>query len=399
VNASAQAEGSIIGEGTGALAFSVNSPNTTPLQVVALEQPVSPGGTSSNPSGCPADSLELVSRTSRHCENSCRVAETDEAPKGIRDFVVKTAWLAWGALVALIIAGVAGAIYVAATRDPSITEQLAEIRKEAASDSARTVVNRRMDLRGTGEKAHLLVFRDDRVLSALGVRRVRFAPSDEIRIYEEVDGELRLRFRFQPEVPPSQAPYVFTLESAGDRDGNGRPEVIGAYARVAMRAFMPTPVVLSWDDARGAYALYPLLYGEPSLRRVADPGLYGRTARSRYRRPVLLEDRRTTASVRGFGAESIALAVSDGAVKLMTSYVQQAATHAARKRFEVAAWVVDLQRPRPEGFQCQVLPETEASAQRFYPTISVVGGEEGGEGPSRQSLQRLWRDQRHRFAC
>jgi len=322
------------------------------------------------------------------------MAETEEAPKGIWDFLRKTAWQVWVIVLGLLLAAGLGLVQLGGRDDASISEQLADIRKEAASDSARTVVNERMDLRGTGEQAHLLVFRDDRIFSALEGGRVQYAPSDEIRIYEKADDELERRFRFQPEVPPTtKAPYVFRLASAEDLDGNGRPEVIGAYSRVAMGAFLPIPVVLSWDEASGDYVLHALLQRAPLLRRVAHPGVFGRTARSRYGRPVLLEDRWTRASVRGFGVESFALAVSDGAVRLIASYIQKAASHAARKRFEVAAWSLDLQRPRPEGFQCHLFT---ASGRAGPPTISSAGR---GDDVRRQTLQRLWRDQRHRFAC
>jgi hypothetical protein len=118
------------------------------------------------------------------------------SPSGFRAFAAQSLWDAWGALIALIVAAVATAIYLALFGDESITEELSTIREDAAERSVRPIVNRVVDLRGSGGPSHVLVFWDTRFL---GNRAIPTFSSDQVQIYEEHGNDLEMSFSFQPE--------------------------------------------------------------------------------------------------------------------------------------------------------------------------------------------------------
>jgi hypothetical protein len=49
------------------------------------------------------------------------------------------------------------------------------------------------------------------------------------------------------------------VPTVGDLDDNGRPEIIGGWEELAMEPIWPRPVVIAWDDGKGAYRIAPLL--------------------------------------------------------------------------------------------------------------------------------------------
>jgi hypothetical protein len=328
------------------------------------------------------------------------VADKDEKPSGLRDFLKKTVGAGWAAFVGLVVIAVATAAYVAIAADPrhppgSLKEQLGAIRhrQAVAVHPRRPVVDKEIDLRGTGAQAHLLVFRDDRLFSARhkGPFFGNAPASDEIQIWEEGNGELKLRYRFQPDISPQPgSAYVFEVQSASDLDGNGRPEIIGAFSQAyAGRPYQPLPVVLSWDDASDSYGLHSLVERRPSLRDMNRP--YRKNDRLAYGLPVKLGDSRADERIRGFQAEGFAVAALPGEVRLAMGYYKTNPSDPVRVRAEIAVWKVDLQRPRPEAVQCDLAPVWPST--RWVPTVV----DDIGTDP--RTLRRLLLKRQRDFAC
>src|SRR5438094_455294 len=80
--------------------------------------------------------------------------------------------------------------------------------------------------RGSGGKAHVLLFEDRRPTPD--------ARSDELRVYEERGNALKLALRFRPEGPRA----VFAYRATTDVDFDGADEVVGGYGYPTSRQAM-----------------------------------------------------------------------------------------------------------------------------------------------------------------
>jgi hypothetical protein len=132
----------------------------------------------------------------------------------------------------------------------------------------------RADLRAGGAK---VVYRRLRLhQSATSHLFVTSAPdrSDEVRVYDAVDGALRRRLAFRPEVrfPESERTYPtrFVIRAVRDLDGDGQREILAHWeANQAGEERQRAPVLLSRSSRTGRYTVRPLL-PVPTLRETAD---------------------------------------------------------------------------------------------------------------------------------
>jgi hypothetical protein len=165
-----------------------------------------------------------------------------------------------GAAVALAATGAIWATSGFSTPEqPSVGAQVDRIRADLRAGGAE-VVYRRMRLHESAA-SHVFVIR-------------RPGRSDEVRIYDAVDGALRRRLAFRPEIrfPESEQtfPTRFVIRVVRDLDGDGQREILGHWeANQAGEEFQRAPVLIARSSGSGRYAVRPLLPVR-ALRETAD---------------------------------------------------------------------------------------------------------------------------------
>ena len=90
------------------------------------------------------------------------------------------------------------------------------------------------------------------------------ASSDEVRIYDDVDGALEPQLTYRPEVTQSSPPEVliataFQVRTVTDIDGDGQSEILGSYeTNLAGEEYQRVPVLIARESGEG-YLVTPLL--------------------------------------------------------------------------------------------------------------------------------------------
>jgi hypothetical protein len=153
-----------------------------------------------------------------------------------------------GTLVSLALgAGVAWLF----TRADSVAERVDEVRAGLQADGFE-VEYRELELH-QGDPSHLFV-------ASKPAENV----SDEVRIYDVVDGSLELELDYRPEVvftDSSDEPVGTAFESRAvvDIDGDGQSEILGSYeANLAGAEYQRVPVLVARGSA-GGYEVTPLI--------------------------------------------------------------------------------------------------------------------------------------------
>lgn len=194
---------------------------------------------------------------------------------------------------------------------PPIGEQLSGVLDDAAREG-RFVVQRRATRLHGEVRAHVLVLRDKLLRDRLGVQTPS-RMSDELRIYDEVRGELRLRLRFAAQNPGEvvQQPegdspgFLMRLTSVQDVDADGRREVLGNLERNTLATgALPVPVLIVWDPELRRYRNHPLTPRPLSLRRPA--GAAG-VAYDGYLAPTVIENQHAEERFVGFAVDDFAV--------------------------------------------------------------------------------------------
>jgi hypothetical protein len=176
---------------------------------------------------------------------------------------------------------------------PPISDQLADV-KRAATREGRVVttpaVVGALDLHGTGAASYFRVV-VDRPGTGLPPR------ADELRVYDDRGGRLKLRMRFEPRDPGAR----FQFRASADIDYDGAVEVVGGYSRPDARQAL-VPFAIDFDDDDD-YTLVPLDLGPPKLTRLPDLEhkfrIPTRQYRAVYEHPVSFPDRRTKTVLTG----------------------------------------------------------------------------------------------------
>lgn len=260
------------------------------------------------------------------------------------------------AAAALLLAVVVGEGGWAERVAPPISAQLADIRRDAERAGAATVVTRDQRLHGGEDRSHSFVLRP----AAAG--------SDELRIYDEVDGYLRQRLRFEPrtggvepggglfnplpsELRAGVADYRLSLSDPLDVDGDGKLELVAVFKLDTLPP-VQVPILLGWDDRRRAYVLSRLLPGQ------RDPELD-----DYLRGSYVLADRRAGTRLPAGAVSAFQIVPGPQGARLVT------ASDIAREGFlATSVYALDLRRGRvtpammcsPEGLLRN--PRNDASA-------------------------------------
>ena len=189
------------------------------------------------------------------------------------------ATLATGAALAAVIAG-AG---FAPVKPPPLGAQIDAIRRQAAAAGKTTMFARADQLHGLDQTSYVFVLRP------------ALHGSDELRIYDLVDGFLRLRLDFQPRTQGTRAlgaavavasaeqqrhgvfDYGLSQPQVLDAFGNGEHELVADYTELTEGAAVRLPIIVAWDDLGLRYRLAPLLPAatDPPLRFGVDESLRG----------------------------------------------------------------------------------------------------------------------------
>jgi len=274
-----------------------------------------------------------------------------------------------------------------------LPEQIDRIRRDASDGGFHTLLVREAALHGAGSKSYIVVFRDDR-LTELQPKRDGPWRSDELRIYDNDNGELEPRFQFQPKAAP--APYLFRLEAVRDLDGNGLPEVVGAFSKQGMSPIWPQPVGVAWSE-REQYGIHSLLVDRPKLNAFRARTKYEKTVSTPYLRPHVLTDVATRRQVKGFRAEEYGIVRSgEEGAKLVAAFVSRAPASCCPELFELQAWAVDFARRTPKAVPCRLfdprLQGRDAGGIFFEPSDT---------GPTSlvRRMRREWRRVEERVSC
>jgi hypothetical protein len=174
---------------------------------------------------------------------------------------------------------------------PSVSDQLANINRDAAREGrlvTRPAGVGGLDLHGTDAMSYFRLV-EDRPGSGRPPR------AHEVRIYDERDGRLSLRMRFEPREPGAR----FQFRAAADIDFDGAVEIVGGYSRPDARQAL-VPFAIDFDD--GLYRLVPLDLGTPALTRIDLERRFRiptRQYRPVYAKPISFADRRSPGVLTG----------------------------------------------------------------------------------------------------
>jgi hypothetical protein len=272
------------------------------------------------------------------------------------------------ALTALVGLGVAGAVTFLG-KDPSIPEQLDEIRAEVSSQGYTVRTQKKLRFR-TASPAYLFVLQPPR------------GRTDELRVYNEEEGELELAYRFAPRGRVgSQTPFGglrFSLIDSFDFGDDGRLEVIGSYDYAFLGGPLRVPVSLAWDEVARRYQLAPLIRRPPQIDPTTIPGPLAKRA---YSNGVDL--RTAGGGFRAWGVRSIAIVRSHRFEQAPESSVLLSGLPASNTRLrfvQVNPWMFRFKGARPEVFRwCFQGP----TARNHGVITTAVGDEE-------TALRRTW---------
>jgi len=261
----------------------------------------------------------------------------DPVPRGVRDPELV---LPLGGAVAALAA--VALIWVTAgfstPPPPSIDDQVASIRHDGAVEG-RKAQDYQVHMHGRfSDASYYFRFRDD-----TGARAHR---SDEIRIYDPVNGRLVERFSFQAAGPRVEFQDLITR----DVDGDGNRDLLGGL----FYACQPSdgcdgnaqlPVAVSWSDRLGRYRIVSLNTGVPHITRSVAPALA-----AQYARRVSFTDPATDEKVAGYRVQAFNI-TRNKRPRLIVGYQTESPV-----RYELHAWKFDPDHPAPFVDPCPADP-------------------------------------------
>jgi hypothetical protein len=234
---------------------------------------------------------------------------------------------------------------------PSIDEQMETVKEQilasAGSRGDHVVVDERIELHPTEQPSWLLVTEDfpnheafNRGTAEKARRRSR---SDDLRIYDVVDGRLKLRLHFRPRGTGVRAAEWHALPAgagpSGDYNEGGEPEVVAGYGLPSKAYGALLPFAIDWTGDR--YRIVSLTREEPQLR---TRGLDAETLKFRQEvyateltlRTAVSEPAFSGIKLRGYRVQAFAL-VQKPVTRLLTGYFTAMPVFEEPKMLEVHA--------------------------------------------------------------
>jgi hypothetical protein len=214
---------------------------------------------------------------------------------------------------------------------PSIGDQMDAIKNKllagAGPGRGHVVVDERVQFHTTDQPSWLLVVEDlpnhDKFYAGAANGATPAPRSDDLRIYDVVNGRLQLKLQFRPQGKGERAAEWRTFDAgatpSADYDEDGSPEVIAGYALPSRAYEALLPFGIDWTD--GHYKLTPLTATKPHL---ATRGLDARTRTFRrevYETTITLRASTgaTGLNLTGYRVQAFALAQKPSP-RLLTAY-------------------------------------------------------------------------------
>jgi hypothetical protein len=240
---------------------------------------------------------------------------------------------------------------------PPLTAQLDDIVARADDEGQYPADRRTVQLHPGSPSSYVFVLRDESDRPGGIPREFSSPPSDEIRVYDAVDGRLDLRMRFHPQnhgqvtqEPDGDAPgFRFRILDIDDINTDGTVEILASFERLTYATgALPVPVVISWDRGEESYAIHPLLARHPRLRVSHDlsPAAY-----DGYRKPTLIQDQFSSTQLIGHPADLIVVRRALRGPVLMAAYPELSPL-GFTGRHEVKGWFLDLNGALPRLTSC-----------------------------------------------
>lgn len=223
---------------------------------------------------------------------------------------------------------------------PPISQQLGEVIREAARHGFRTQYNRELDLRGTGQTAHLLILRPT-------IARGYASRSDELRIYDEDPSgkHIRLALRIQPRSGPRDVQMRFNFVRVGRFGSSDQKQAILTLDPSYADGAVVRPIALVWKAIDDRYVLRSLLTEPIDLPRT--PAGEVRPISKIYRpidvRMVGGKVLRALGSTQDFRVER---------ERMASAYVVSQGCNGCPGNWEFKAWSLDFDEPGNSGLEC-----------------------------------------------
>ena len=171
-------------------------------------------------------------------------------------------------LVTLGVTGLVVHLVGGHTTPQPVPDQWQEIRSAIAREGWEIKLVREADLRGTGEESTLLGLHS-RSSACTGPNA---SPSDQVRIYDDINGSLDRTFMFEPAARGCHG-WDYQAVAIADLSESGRGDVIGEFigAPSGGGPGIAVPTIITWKPAAQRYTIAPLLVEPPTYLLEANP--------------------------------------------------------------------------------------------------------------------------------
>ena len=233
---------------------------------------------------------------------------------------------------------------------PPIGKQIDRIRsaaERAGRPVARTLTG---DLHGFDQTSYVFVLRSPT------------SGSDELRVYDDVDGTLRRRLDFRPKsggrsgsstfvapkIQQTQAALDYALEDLQvvDVNGDGHGELVADYSLPSYIG-VRLPILVEWNDAAQRYDLFPLL---PDATPAIGPNARLRPFAGFFHGLFTLDDPADHRTLRSRGVTSFVVVPTVAhAPALLATATQATIRPGGRSAVAVSVYDLQLGRGRPTG--------------------------------------------------
>lgn len=240
-----------------------------------------------------------------------------------------------------------------------VSAQLDGLLREARGNDRFPASRRVGRLHPEARRTHLFVFRD--IAERSGAAPTDFAapPSDELRIYDEVSGQLRPALRFQPQNPgelqqgpDGDAPgYRIRIVDLVDVNEDDTAEVLLSFERATLATGpLPLPALAWWDHVRGQYQLDLLISDAPEI---AQPSGLATSVLDGYRDPSRIRDQFSGLELVGHPADLFEIRRALRGPVLVAGFAEDSPS-GFTGRYEAKGWFVHLDGRGPRTEQCTV---------------------------------------------